>query len=83
MEINDQNLQAMANYLQQTMSPDREVRKPAEEFLKSVEVQQGYPVLMLTLLSKDGVDLAIKVAASITFKNFIKRNWKVVSYFNI
>jgi len=77
MEINDQNIQAMANYLQQTMSPDREVRKPAEEFLKSVEVQQGYPVLLLTLLSREGVDLAIKVAASITFKNFIKRNWKV------
>ena len=80
MEINDQNLAAMAEYLQKTMSPDRTVRKPAEDFLKSVEVQAGYPVLLLTLLSKDGVDLSIKVSASITFKNFIKRNWRIVSW---
>ena len=74
-----QNLTAMANYLGQTMSPDREVRKGAEEFLRSVEGQQGYPILLLTLLNKENVDISIKIAASITFKNFIKRNWKVVS----
>jgi len=77
MEANEQNLTAMANYLGQTMSPDREVRKGAEEFLRSVEGQQGYPILLLTLLNKENVDISIKIAASITFKNFIKRNWKV------
>ena len=76
-----QNLTAMANYLGQTMSPDREVRKGAEEFLRSVEGQQGYPILLLTLLNKENVDISIKIAASITFKNFIKRNWKVVSMY--
>ena len=69
----------MANYLGQTMSPERDVRKGAEDFLRSVEVQQGYPLLLLTLLQKENVDIAIKTAASNTFKNFIKRNWKVVS----
>ena len=78
-----QNLTAMANYLGQTMSPDREVRKGAEEFLRSVEGQQGYPILLLTLLNKENVDISIKIAASITFKNFIKRNWKVVSTYQV
>ena len=74
-----QNLTAMANYLGQTMSPEREVRKGAEDFLRSVEVQQGYSIVLLTLLNKETVQIPIKIAASITFKNYIKRNWKVVS----
>ena len=50
---------AMANYLGQTMSPQRDVRKGAEDFLRSVEVQQGYPILLLTLLQRENVDIAI------------------------
>jgi len=77
MEVNAQNIQQLAVYLQQTLSPQNEVRKPAEDFLQSVEANQNYPVLLLHLLQSDGADLNIKVAGSITFKNYVKRNWAV------
>jgi len=77
MEVNAQNIQQLAVYLQQTLSPQNEVRKPAEEFLQSVEGNQNYPVLLLHILQSDGAELNIKVAGSITFKNYVKRNWAV------
>ena len=80
MELNEENLQALSTYLQQTMSPDINLRKPAEDFLRSVESQRGYAMLLLALLGPERqVAYDIKLVASISFKNFIKRNWKVVS----
>ena len=61
MEVNAQNIQQLGVYLQQTLSPQNEVRKPAEEFLQSVEGNQNYPILLLNLLQSDGVDVTIKV----------------------
>jgi len=77
MEVTEGNIVQLATYLQQTLSPDAGVRKPAEDFLKSVEVNQNYPVLLLSLLSREDGDINIKVAGAITFKNYVKRNWKV------
>ena len=62
MEVNTQNIQQLAVYLQQTLSPQSEVRKPAEEFLQKIECNQNYPVLLLSLLQSDGADLNIKVS---------------------
>ena len=68
------------------------MRKPAEDFLTSVETNQNYPVLLLSLLNSEAGELNIKVtppfeerlwmdllqvAGAITFKNYVKRNWKV------
>ena len=79
MEMNEENLQALTTYLQQTMSPDINHRKPAEDFLRTVEGQRGYAMLLLALLGTERqVAIDIKLAAAIAFKNFIKRNWKVV-----
>lgn len=50
----------------------------AEKFLESVEGNQNYPLLLLTLLEKSQ-DNVIRVCAAVTFKNYIKRNWRVVS----
>ena len=61
MEVNAQNIQQLAVYLQQTLSPQNEVRKPAEEFLQSVEGNQNYPILLLHLLQSDGAEPNIKV----------------------
>ena len=84
MEMNEENLQALTTYLQQTMSPDINLRKPAEDFLKSVEGQHGYAMLLLAMLGTERqVAMDIKLAAAIAFKNFIKRNWKVVSIPNL
>ena len=65
MEVNTQNIQQLAAYLQQTLSPQNEVRKPAEEFLQSVEVNQNYPVLLLHLLQSEGIEPNIKVCGNI------------------
>ena len=51
----------------------------AEKFLESVECNQNYPLLLLHLMDKDGIQAHIRVSAAITFKNYIKRNWRVVS----
>lgn len=50
----------------------------AEKFLESVEGNQNYSVLLFTLQEKSQ-DNVIRVCAAITFKNYIKRNWRIVS----
>lgn len=77
MEVTDENLATLANYLHQTLNPDPNVRRPAEKFLESVEVNQNYAILLLHLVDKETVDSTIRVAAAIAFKNYIKRNWPV------
>lgn len=77
MELNNNNIQTLAGYLQHTLSPDISVRRPAEKFLESVEANRNYPVLLLNLVDKADIDMSIRVAGAIIFKNFIKRNWRV------
>ncbi|PVD23451.1 hypothetical protein C0Q70_16723 [Pomacea canaliculata] len=78
MEITDSNLQALAGYLQQTLSPEAQIRKQAERFLESVERNQNYGLLLLHLMDKSDIELHIRVSAAIVFKNFIKRNWRII-----
>lgn len=52
----------------------------AEKFLEGVEVNQNYPLLLLHLVHKPEVDMTIRIAGAIGFKNYIKRNWNVVCY---
>ncbi|XP_011193485.1 exportin-2 [Zeugodacus cucurbitae] len=75
MEINETNLQQLGGYLQQTLSPDPNVRRPAEKLLESIEVQRNYAVLLLNLIDKQEVDMTIRIAGAIAFKNYVKRNW--------
>uniref|UniRef100_A0A3B4ZRJ2 Exportin-2 n=1 Tax=Stegastes partitus TaxID=144197 RepID=A0A3B4ZRJ2_9TELE len=77
MELNDANLQTLTEFLRKTLDPDPTIRRPAEKFLESVEGNQNYPLLLLTLLEKSQ-DTVIRVCAAVTFKNYIKRNWRIV-----
>ncbi|KAG7283270.1 LOW QUALITY PROTEIN: hypothetical protein CRUP_005012 [Coryphaenoides rupestris] len=77
MDLNDANLQTLTEFLRKTLDPDPSVRRPAEKFLESVEGSQNYPVLLLTLLEKSQ-DNVIRVCAAVTFKNYIKRNWRII-----
>ena len=56
----------------------------AEHFLQQVEANANYPVLLLSLVSRDDsqVPQSIKLAAAINLKNLVKRNWVVVSFRN-
>ncbi|XP_035826529.1 exportin-2 isoform X2 [Aplysia californica] len=56
MEITPENLSAMSGYLQQTLSPDVDIRRNAEKSLESVECNRNYPVLLLHLMDKQDAD---------------------------
>ncbi|XP_050506211.1 exportin-2 [Diabrotica virgifera virgifera] len=77
MEMSDENIQVLSKYLQETLNPDPNVRRPAEKFLEGVEVNQNYPLLILNLVHKPEVDMTIRIAGAVAFKNYIKRNWFV------
>lgn len=77
MDITEQNLQTLSEYMQHTLNPDISVRKPAEQFLESIEQNKNYPLLLLHLVDKPNVDMTLRVAGAVTFKNYIRRNWKV------
>ncbi|KAG5890853.1 hypothetical protein JTB14_016286 [Gonioctena quinquepunctata] len=77
MEISDENLQTLGRYLQETLNPDVNVRRPAEKFLEGVEINQNYPLILLNLVHKSEVDMTIRIAGAVAFKNYIKRNWNV------
>ncbi|XP_029650427.1 exportin-2 [Octopus sinensis] len=77
MEVTEGNLITLANYLQETLSSDVTTRRKAEKFLESVEINQNYPMLLLKLLD-NSVDAHIRLSAAVTFKNYIKRNWRQV-----
>uniref|UniRef100_A0A4W5QZE5 Exportin-2 n=1 Tax=Hucho hucho TaxID=62062 RepID=A0A4W5QZE5_9TELE len=77
MELNDGNLQTLTEFMRKTLDPDPSVRRPAEKFLESVEGNQNYPILLLTLLEKSQ-DNVIRVCSAVTFKNYIKRNWRII-----
>lgn len=51
---------------------------PAEKYLESVELNKNYPLLLLSLVDNANVDVTIRIAGSIVFKNYVKRNWKIV-----
>ena len=78
MEATAENIQVLVAYLTQTLSPEYEVRKPAEDYLMTVEKQAGYSILLLQLADSEQVELPIRLAAVINFKNFVKRNWRIV-----
>lgn len=65
----------MSDYLQKTLNPQIEIRRPAEKFLESVEVNKNYPILLLHLINKPEIDITIRISGAVAFKNFIKRNW--------
>ncbi|XP_003485641.1 exportin-2 [Bombus impatiens] len=77
MELTDDNLLTLSEYLKHTLSPDVNVRRPAEKFLESVEINQNYPLLLLHLVDKSEINITIRIAGAVAFKNYVKRNWKV------
>jgi exportin-2 (importin alpha re-exporter) len=82
MEINEQNLAQLRALFLQTLVPDNVVRKEAEKFLGTIEIQPGFSIVLLhliSLLSKciSPEDLAIRQSASVLFKNLVKRRWVV------
>jgi exportin-2 (importin alpha re-exporter) len=81
MEVNDQTLSVLKDLLLGVMSSDNATRKSAEAYLKSTEAQQGFALLVLTLINKltsstTPQDAAIRQSASVLFKNLVKNRWQ-------
>ncbi|KAI9288300.1 putative importin-alpha export receptor [Umbelopsis sp. AD052] len=73
MEINDQTYAALQQYLQQTFDP--RTQKQAEQSLAQVEVQRNFPLLVIKLIGDQSADQTLRFAASVFFKNYVKRHW--------
>ena len=69
------DIQQLSQCLVQTMSPDVNLRRPAERKIQECQTQPGYCQALLQLLQIEGAEHEIKQAAAICFKNFIKNNW--------
>ena len=69
---------ALAKALQETLSPHAKERKAAEDFLRGLEGQKNFATVLLQLVDRQDGDLTVRVAGAVAFKNFVKRNWKVV-----
>ncbi|XP_031553352.1 exportin-2-like [Actinia tenebrosa] len=74
----DSDLQTLVGYLQQTLSPDTTIRKQAEKFLESVEGTPNFAIMLLKITNNQNVDMTIRVCATVTFKNMVKRCWRII-----
>ncbi|KAI3653160.1 hypothetical protein MP228_002585 [Amoeboaphelidium protococcarum] len=64
---------AISALLEQTLVSQS--RLQAEQSLKQAEKSPGFLVTLLQLVSAENVNLNVRFAASLYFKNFIKRHW--------
>lgn len=75
MQATPETLNALSGYLSSTVSPDAATRRSAEESLKSGEGQAGFLQLVLHLVKSDGVDMTVRQAGGVYFKNVVKKLW--------
>nr|ODO02723.1 hypothetical protein L204_01462 [Cryptococcus depauperatus CBS 7855] len=75
MQATPETLSLLANYLSSTVSPDAHARRGAEESLRQAESQPGFLLLVLDLVKVDSVEMMIRQAGGVYFKNTVKRLW--------
>lgn len=78
MEADAETLRVLAEHLSKTLSGVYDVRKSSEDYLLSIEGSQDYALLLLRLTKSNETESHVRLAAAINFKNFVKRNWRVV-----
>ena len=66
-------MQQLAQILSGTQVPDQQQRENRERALKQAQSQQGFAVTILKLISVNSLDLAVRQAGSIAFKNYCKK----------
>lgn len=75
MQATPETLNALSSYLQSTVSPDASTRRSAEESLRQGEGQPGFLQLILELVRSDSVDMTVRQAGGVYFKNVVKKLW--------
>lgn len=79
MQATPENLQQLSTLLTQSLSPAPETRHAAEKSLTSSETQEGFLLLVLTLVRDANVSMDIRQAAGVYFKNVVRKRWAEVS----
>ncbi|KAK4483373.1 hypothetical protein RD792_010559 [Penstemon davidsonii] len=69
------DLQRLAVILQGALSPNPTERKAAEESLNQFQYAPQHLVRLLQIIVDGNCDMAVRQVASISFKNFVARNW--------
>jgi exportin-2 (importin alpha re-exporter) len=72
-------LQEIGQLLLRSLNPTEQ--KAAEEALRQREAQPGFSILLLHVVASPDLDQALRLAAALYFKNFIKRSWTVCGPF--
>jgi len=79
MQATPEHLTMLSELLTQSLSPNPEIRHPAEKTLDSSELQSGFLFLVMTLVASDAAAMHVRQAAGVYFKNVIKKRWTEVS----
>ncbi|KAI3459723.1 hypothetical protein Pfo_016386 [Paulownia fortunei] len=69
------DLQSLVVILQGALSPNPSERKAAEESLNQFQYAPQHLVRLLQIIVEGNCDMAVRQVASISFKNFIAKNW--------
>ena len=75
MQANSESLNFLSQTLISTVSPDAQSRRAAEEALRQGEPQPGFLLLVLELVRSDVVDMVVRQAGGVYFKNAVRRLW--------
>ncbi|KQK03472.1 exportin-2 [Brachypodium distachyon] len=75
MEVPPEMLDTLAGWFAQTLSPDAAARRAAEQSLSSAASTPGFALALLALASSPRHDLQARLAASVHFKNLLRRRW--------
>lgn len=73
--MGDQAVLSLCHLFAQTLSPSREQIQAAEAQLKEASKQPGYGITLLKVTATDSVDVSVRQAAAVSFKNLVKYRW--------
>jgi len=71
------DVNALYQTFAESLSANQAARQQAEQTLRRAERSIGFLGACLDILSTDGVDLAVKKAAAVFFKNRVTRYWNI------
>ena len=75
MQATPATLTTLSEYLISTVSPDAATRRSAEDSLRSGEGQAGFLQIILHLVKMEGIDMTVRQAGGVYFKNAVKKLW--------
>jgi exportin-2 (importin alpha re-exporter) len=75
MEVPPEMLDALAGWFAQSLSPDTAARRGAEQSIASAASSPGFALALLGLAASPRHDLQARLAASVHFKNLLRRRW--------